>query len=256
MICQLRAVAADRGLTHLTKIGSGLEFVAYAALTPEGVQVVLKTPTGGRFQSNTNDPAVDTRELLTWEYAVTRHLSARAFPTPRPRELVLGTPDVLITQYIPHDGEPIDQQELGRLLRTLHRMPPPAMLPPAQEGRPTAQLVPQRLLRRWQELRTLIPGLPSAPPDERLHSALSATVPTSLVHLDVRSANLRGTNGAVQGHSTGPMLCSRIQTWNSAGSPNSQESRTTVSTWRRSQPATAPPFAETPDHGSTASTRR
>jgi hypothetical protein len=41
---------------------------------------VLRTPVGGRFQSNANDRHVDTRSLLRWEYSVTRHLDSLGFP--------------------------------------------------------------------------------------------------------------------------------------------------------------------------------
>jgi hypothetical protein len=72
------AFANERGLTRVRRAGSGVEFEVFAAVAPDGSQVVLRTPAAGRFQSNANDRHVDTRSLLGWEYAVARHLDVRA----------------------------------------------------------------------------------------------------------------------------------------------------------------------------------
>jgi hypothetical protein len=46
----VRMLAADRGFTRLRPAGGGVEFQVYAATAPDGSQVVLRTPVGGRFQ--------------------------------------------------------------------------------------------------------------------------------------------------------------------------------------------------------------
>ncbi|UVS78791.1 Phosphotransferase enzyme family protein [Actinokineospora sp. UTMC 2448] len=163
-------------------VGEGLEFRVFAAVDPDGSRVVLRTPVGGRFQANPNDPHVDTREVLAWEYAVTRHVAAYGVPVARARELVRGESDVLISDYVPDDGNGVDPVALGVVLKRLHGLPPPAR---------TGGDLAGRIVRRWREVAARVPDLPPAP-------EVASVVRTgrSLVHLDVRAANLRGVGGA------------------------------------------------------------
>jgi hypothetical protein len=123
----VRMLAADRRFMRLRPAGGGVEFQVFEATAPDGSKVVLRTPVGERFQSNPNDRHVDTRSLLRWEYVVTRHLDRLGFPVATPRELVLGEPDVLVSDFVMDDGRGADQVALGALLLRLHHPPPPPM---------------------------------------------------------------------------------------------------------------------------------
>lgn len=194
----VRALAADRGLTRLRPAGGGVEFQVYEATRPDGSKAVLRFPLGGRFLSDPNDRHVDTRSLLHWEYAVTRHLDHLGFPVATPRELVLGDPDVLMADFITDDGHGADQIALGALLLRLHQSPPPPAPPVAAQGLPAVRLVPRRITERFAELAALVPALPPAPPVEQLMAVLAPRPAGSLVHLDVRAPNLRCTDGSVR----------------------------------------------------------
>jgi aminoglycoside phosphotransferase (APT) family kinase protein len=195
----VRAFAAERGFTRLRLAGGGVEFQVFEATAPDGSKVVLRTPAGGRFQFNPNDGHVDTRSLLRWEHAVTRHLDGLGFPVATPRELVLGDPDVLVSDFVTDDGRGADQAVLGALLLRLHHSPPPPAPPPAAHGLPAAQLVPRRIAERFAELAAYVTALPAAPPAGQLAAVLAARPAGQLVHLDVRAPNLRCTGGAVHG---------------------------------------------------------
>ncbi|MBS1693728.1 MAG: aminoglycoside phosphotransferase family protein [Actinobacteria bacterium] len=188
---RLQEAAAARGYTGLRAVGSGLEFSVYEARTDADARVVLRTPSGDRFQSNANDPAVDTRALLQWEHAVTQHVAGYDIPVATARDLILGDPDVLISDYVPDDGTGFDPHALGRLLHRLHQLPPPPMAPYAADGLPVEQLLPVRITRRWRELGAIVTDLPPVPDRARMVSTLSASAGSSLVHLDVRLPNLR-----------------------------------------------------------------
>lgn len=193
----VRTIAADRGFTRLRHAGGGVEFQVFAATAADGSEVVLRTPVGGRFQSDPNDRHIDTRSLLRWEYAVTRHLGHLGFPVAAPRELILGEPDVLVSDFVADDGAGADQVALGALLRRLHHMPPPPVVPAAAYGLPPARLLARRIADRFAELAAFVAGLPAVPPAGRLMAALAPRPAGRLVHLDVRASNLRCVGGAV-----------------------------------------------------------
>jgi aminoglycoside phosphotransferase (APT) family kinase protein len=195
----VQALAADRGFTGLRLAGGGVEFQVFEATAPDGSKVVLRTPVGGRFQSTPNDPRVDTRSLLRWEYAVTRHLDGLGFPVATPRELVLGQPDVLVSDFVADDGRGADQAALGSLLRRLHHAPLPPLPPVAACGLPAARLLPRRIADRFAGLAEFVAPLPPAPPAEQLTAVLASRSAGRLVHLDVRASNLRSAGGAVCG---------------------------------------------------------
>jgi aminoglycoside phosphotransferase (APT) family kinase protein len=195
----VRALAAERRFTGLRPAGGGVEFQVFAATAPDGSQLVLRTPVGGRFQSTPNDRHVDTRSLLRWEYAVSRHLARLGFPVAKPRELVLGEPDVLVSDFVTDDGAGADQAALGGLLRRLHRAPPPPVPPAAAYGLPAARLLPRRIAARFAELAAFAEAVPAPPPAERLAAVLASQPAGSLLHLDVRAPNLRCVGGAVRG---------------------------------------------------------
>jgi aminoglycoside phosphotransferase (APT) family kinase protein len=195
----VRRLAADRRFTRLRPAGGGVEFQVFEATAPDGSKVALRTPVGGRFQSSANDPHVDTRSLLRWEYVVTRHLDRLGFPVATPRELVLGEPDVLVSDYVTDDGRGADQVALGALLLRLHHSPPPPMPPVAACGLSAAHLLPRRIADRFARLAAFVATSPPAPSAERLTAVLASRPSGRLVHLDVRASNLRCTGGAVLG---------------------------------------------------------
>jgi hypothetical protein len=194
----IQMLAAERGFTRLGPAGGGVEFQVFEATRPDGSKAVLRFPLGGRFTSDAIDRHVDTRSLLRWEHDVTRHLDRLGFPVATPRELVLGDPDVLVSDFITDDGDGADQVALGALLLRLHQAPPPPARPVAAQGLSAARLIPRRITERFAELAALVPGLPAAPPAEQLMAVLASRPAGTLVHLDVRSSNLRCVDGAVR----------------------------------------------------------
>ncbi|HEY0641148.1 MAG TPA: aminoglycoside phosphotransferase family protein [Pseudonocardiaceae bacterium] len=195
---ELREFTGRRGLREIERVGSGLEFTVFRALTPAGDPVVLRTPNGDRYQSNANDPLVDTRALLTWEHRITGWLTERGVPVARPLELALADngPDVLVSAYVPDDGGPVDPGRLGALLAALHRLDATGLTPVAAGGGPASAVVVGRLVRRWATAATLA-DLPAPPPPNTLAGLLTGRPTGSLLHLDVRRPNLRCAGGAV-----------------------------------------------------------
>ncbi|MFE4517472.1 phosphotransferase family protein [Kitasatospora sp. NPDC056783] len=194
----LDELAAKWGLGELELVGKGLEFSVFRAVGRDGGPVAVRIA-HRRFDSNANDPYVDTRDLLVQEYTVARHLAAHGLPVARPRELVLGDdpgcPDVLLSDYVEDDGSPLDSHALGRLLARLHAVPPPRLRPVAAEGGGTAEAVAARTARRWAEVGRRVADWPEPPAAGPLAGRLAGLTERSLLHLDVRSSNIRRARG-------------------------------------------------------------
>ncbi|MGC0421819.1 phosphotransferase family protein [Embleya sp. AB8] len=196
----LHGLAERWGLDQLTPVGSGLEFSVHRALDRDGRQVALRLA-HRRFDANANDPHVDTRALLSQEYTIGRHLAAHGLPVAEPLELLLSqrpdVPDVLLSRYVPDDGSTLDCFALGGLLARLHALPPPLRLVPvACEGLTTRQAIVARIRRRWTEVGRHVYDWPEPPDLAGTARHLTAVGTAGLVHLDVRSANIRRHDGA------------------------------------------------------------
>lgn len=197
----VRAAAQARGYRELRPLGDGPEFAVYEAIDADDVRVVVRTSTAGRFSCDANDDTSSRgRALLEWEHAVTRHVAAEGIPVAQPRELVSGEPELLVTEYLPDDGAGVEPAALGGLLRRLHDVSPPPVAPVAAEGLPAGRVLVERMLRRWHALDAVVAELPEPPDAARMAATLAGSAHRmSLVHLDVRAANLRCVGGEVRG---------------------------------------------------------
>lgn len=195
---ELDSLAERWGLADVELVGKGLEFSAYRARDRDGESVVLRLA-HRRFDSNANDPHVDTRSLLQQEYDIATHLAAHGLPVARARELVLAdqpnSPDVLLSAYVPDDGSELDSFALGQLLARLHAVPPPRLTPVAAESVPTALAIAARILRRWSEVGHHVADWPEPPDASLVAGHLTSVTEGSLLHLDVRSDNIRRRRG-------------------------------------------------------------
>ncbi|WP_406727221.1 aminoglycoside phosphotransferase family protein [Streptomyces sp. GD-15H] len=197
---ELDSLAERWGLSGLEPVGKGLEFSVHRARGRDGETVAVRLA-HRRFDSNANDPHVDTRALLLQEYGIARHLAAHGLPVAEVKELVLadepGSPDVLLSAYVPDDGSDLDSFALGQLLARLHQVPPPRLTPVASEGVSTARAITARIGRRWAEIGRLVDDWPEPPDPSLVAGQLSGLTEGSLLHLDVRSDNIRRRQGRV-----------------------------------------------------------
>ncbi len=135
---------------------------------------------------------MDRRLLLEQEHAIATHLAANGVPVATPQELYLSDSlDVLVSDFVDDDGAGVSGEALGALLARIHSCAAPAMTLVAQEGLPTEQVLLQRFVRRWKELARIEPRLRPMPSTSVLAARLPAEGGRSLLHLDVRAANVR-----------------------------------------------------------------
>lgn len=75
---------AGLGINGLQPLGRGLEFSVFVGRPADGGGPVAVRVGERRFDSNANDPRVDTRALLRQEHRLTRLLSDHGLPYPSP----------------------------------------------------------------------------------------------------------------------------------------------------------------------------
>jgi len=189
--------AARHGWTgNLTPVGRGLEAAVFRTELPPFGTVALKAP-WRRFPGGSYGPGVDCRALLRQERDLAAWAAGLGVPVPRVFALhETEAQDVLVMAFVEADGADPDPAGFGRLLRTLHDAPPPDLVPfthgPAGDM-PAA--VADRILHRIERLARLGEALP-VPDPAALREALQPAR-RSLLHLDLRPANLRCRGGRI-----------------------------------------------------------
>jgi aminoglycoside phosphotransferase (APT) family kinase protein len=190
------ALARSHGLHSAKLLARGIESQVWRATSEQYGQVVLKLPVNLSYD-NVNDPGVEQSTLFRQEQRLAAHLHYHGF-TQVPRTFVVDELDghpFMISEYIESDEKPVDGYEVGLTLAALHKVPPPEFATSAQEGLAASQLIPHRITRRARVFNEITGGsLPVPPVDEMTAALLEVADHDRLLHLDVRSANLRGSS--------------------------------------------------------------
>jgi len=193
----MSALARTHGLHSARMLACGLESQVWRATSESSGQVVVKLPVNLSYD-NVNDPGVELSALFRQEQRLADHLHRHGF-TQVPKAFAVGELDghpFIISEYVESDDKAVDGYEVGRTLAALHEVPPPEFTTSAQEGLPASRLVPRRITRRalvFTEITGEVLPIPSA--DEMTAALKEVTDDGHLLHLDVRSANLRGSSG-------------------------------------------------------------
>ncbi|WP_194922987.1 phosphotransferase family protein [Catenulispora pinisilvae] len=187
------AVARLHGLSSVRILARGIESQVWRATSEQYGQVVVKLPVNLSYE-NVNDPGVELSTLFRQEQRLAAHLHRHGF-SQVPRAFVVDELDghpFMISEYIESDAEPVEGYEVGRALAALHKVPPPEFATSAQEGLPASRLVPHRINRRVLVFNEITgESLPIPSVEEMTAVLLEVADDGHLLHLDVRSANLR-----------------------------------------------------------------
>lgn len=197
MLRSLAKAVSTLGLTEAVPVGGGLEFRVWRARHPRWGQVALRAPQRP-FETNDNDPFVDMGALLRREALLFRHLGEARFPVPRHFEIVSGEVDVAVSEFVAPDGTPFRSFELGVIAARLHDPDLAAGLAGGGPASVFPATIAERLTRRWAALRAVEPRLPALPGPAELESFVPAAARPSLLHLDLRAANLLVREGSVR----------------------------------------------------------
>jgi aminoglycoside phosphotransferase (APT) family kinase protein len=192
--------AADLGweLRDLKQIGGGLEFLVFEATVDGLGRLALRVPRVP-WISNDNDPDVEAFRLLDQEAMLAAHIADAGLPAPRVHLLHRGRRcDFLAVELIAHDGSVPRSADLGRLVRTLHELPAPDLIPVMDTFNSVPVTLAERLARRAGVVERLSGthlGLPNTPV---LAEALAwAAAERRLLHMDVRAENVLTRDGEI-----------------------------------------------------------
>lgn len=192
---------ASEGLTDPEPIGQGLEFVVFKAKSDKHGVVALRVPRHKVFR-NVNDPSTNAKQLIYQELKIYELLRGGPVPVPEPLCLleIRGYPAMLST-YVPDDGSEVHPEELGRLAALIHSTQLPLdwnVELAAMEGTDFLTAIVQRVLRRFDQLAKEEPSVNAwalTKNDLEPITAHLRHLPSCLLHMDLRDANLRSCKG-------------------------------------------------------------
>lgn len=198
MLRSVASVVEKLGLTGLADVGEGLEFRVWRAHHPEWGQVALRAARR-RFESNDNDPLVDTGELLRREARVSRVLAAAGLPVARHFDLLAEEVDVAVSEFVETDGTSYHPADLGVFAARLHGLGAADGVEIAEDATAVFRAtIGDRLSHRWAVLRAIEPDLPRLPAAAELGALVPDRAASSLLHLDLRAANLLVRKGGIR----------------------------------------------------------
>jgi aminoglycoside phosphotransferase (APT) family kinase protein len=198
LINVLRGKYNQLRISDLRHIGEGMDAKVYHAYSPALGQVAVKMP-HARLVSSGNELRLDTRRLLQQEWQLSRHLRAHGLPVPE--VFLLHTDDdsvdFILSEFIESDRSELSDAEFGGLIRAIHELPVPAIeLVASQPSSDADEVLTERIERRLKKLAAIV-DRPSRIPD--IGSALAVDsrneAPTSLLHMDLRPANILVRSG-------------------------------------------------------------
>ncbi|KAK4087303.1 hypothetical protein Purlil1_8378 [Purpureocillium lilacinum] len=196
-----RPFIAVAGLTDVEPVAQGLEFHVFKAQSAAYGQVALRVPQHRIFQ-NVNDPSNDAKELIEQELKIYELLRHGPVPVPRPIALLEADDyPAMLSEYVDDDGSEAPPEELGRLAALIHATKLPTdwgVKLVAMDGTDALSAVVERMVRRFEQLAREEPGAkdwtPTGSDLEPIADSLMS-LPTCLLHMDLRDVNLRVRHG-------------------------------------------------------------
>ncbi|MCP1926378.1 phosphotransferase family protein [Bradyrhizobium elkanii] len=196
---QLRAMKLH--IESAERLGGGIEFEVFVLRFRGRAPIVLKFPSQ-RWIFNDNDQGLDSFSILQQEYALLVRSHRYGIPAPN----VIGYlhpdegPHVLVIECIETDAVPVDDFQLGRIVKRLHELSSSGIHPVAQRGQSASTTVAQLTAARMAVVARFaeLPG--TLPTKEFLaHHLRPIDLSPSLLHMDLRPANFLSRDGRLLG---------------------------------------------------------
>ncbi|OJD62290.1 phosphotransferase family protein [Bacillus sp. NH11B] len=188
----------ELAVQNLKVIGTGVQNIVFRGDSEKGA-LAFRVP-WGREVENINEDLFNSRISLQKETELSKFCYSKGIPVPKIHELHLSAElDFLISDYVSTDHMPISAFKIGKLVSELHSIPIDGLQYEQNIREPISKYIAERIVKRVEGFNTITDCGIKLPDVQTIKHILSrADHIKSLLHMDIRPANLIGYNGEVK----------------------------------------------------------
>ncbi|OQR57239.1 phosphotransferase family protein [Bacillus sp. CDB3] len=188
----------ELAVQDLKVIGTGVQNIVFRGDSEKGA-LAFRVP-WEREVENINEDLFNSRISLQKETELSKFCYSKGIPVPKIHGLYLSAElDFLISDYVSTDHMPISACEIGKLVSELHSIPIDGLQYEQNIREPISKYIAERIVKRVEGFNTITDCGIKLPDTKTIEHILStANHVKSLLHMDIRPANLIGYNGEVK----------------------------------------------------------
>ncbi|MBW3494765.1 phosphotransferase family protein [Bacillus sp. FDAARGOS_1420] len=188
----------ELAVQDLKVIGTGVQNIVFCGDSEKG-PLAFRVP-WEREVENINEDLFNSRISLQKETELSKFCYSKGIPVPKIHGLHLSAElDFLISDYVSTDHMPISACKIGKLVSELHSIPIDGLQYEQNIREPISKYIAERIVKRIEGFNTITNCGIKLPETKTIEHILStADHVKSLLHMDIRPANLIGYNGEIK----------------------------------------------------------
>lgn len=188
----------ELAVQDLKVIGTGVQNIVFRGDSEKGA-LAFRVPWEGAVE-NINEDLFNSRISLQKETELSKFCYSKGIPVPKIHGLHLSAElDFLISDYVSTDHMPISACKIGKLVSELHSIPIDGLQYEQNIREPISKYIAERIVKRIEGFNTITNCGIKLPETKTIEHILStADHVKSLLHMDIRPANLIGYNGEIK----------------------------------------------------------
>ncbi|PFI38932.1 aminoglycoside phosphotransferase [Bacillus cereus] len=188
----------ELAVQDLKVIGTGVQNIVFRGDSEKGA-LAFRVP-WEREVENINEDLFNSRISLQKETALSKFCYSKGIPVPKIHGLHLSAElDFLISDYVSTDHMPISACKIGKLISELHSIPIDGLQYEQNIREPISKYIAERIVKRIEGFNAITNCGVKLPETKTIEHILSTVDHVkSLLHMDLRPANLIGYNGGVK----------------------------------------------------------
>ncbi|WP_242310973.1 phosphotransferase family protein [Bacillus cereus group sp. BfR-BA-01331] len=188
----------ELAVQDLKVIGTGVQNIVFCGDSEKG-PLAFRVP-WEREVENINEDLFNSRISLQKETELSKFCYSKGIPVPKIHGLHLSAElDFLISDYVSTDHMPISACKIGKLVSELHSIPIDGLQYEQNIREPISKYIAERIVKRIEGFNTITNCGIKLPETKTIEHILStADHIKSLLHMDIRPANLIGYNGEIK----------------------------------------------------------
>lgn len=188
----------ELAVQDLKVIGTGVQNIVFRGDSEKGA-LAFRVP-WEREVENINEDLFNSRISLQKETELSKFCYSKGIPVPKIHGLHLTAElDFLISDYVSTDHMPVSACKIGKLVSELHSIPIDGLQYEQNIREPISKYIAERIVKRIEGFNTITNSGIKLPEAKTIEHILStADHIKSLLHMDIRPANLIGYNGEIK----------------------------------------------------------